>query len=441
MARRDALPRWLRRLRRRVAAEDGSVTIMTMFFLPVVLMVGGLALDVANAMQMRTRLQVTADAAAHAALYIRERGTLEEARAAAMEIVAFALPAEANGDVVRPEDIRFGAWDAATALFVEDAGSKSAVRVDLSRVAERQNAVGTWLLRISGFEGWSIARAAVFETYLPTCFREGFVAEGVVDLRSNNDFYNGFCIHSNDHVELQQNNSFETGTVVSMPDSGTIVLPSSGFDKNEGLEAALRDGSYNIRVLSWLAEMIEGVGDYGSEWMPDYVSAAGPVAVDPRKATATDFQPGRIHRASCGGSGTLTLPGVTFTDMVIVTDCDLKFSSGTRLENVVVATTSTDPKSVTAPAGLQIGRDDDCAVDGGAQILTLGGLEVPANLAIFGGQVIAAGDIQFAANADGIEGASLIAGGSISGTSNMTMGFCGDGMERNFSVDYFRLVM
>jgi hypothetical protein len=38
---------------------------------------------------------------------------------------------------------------------------------------------------------------------------------------------------------------------------------------------------------------------------------------------------------------------------------------------------------------------------------------------------IAKGDVSFAANANGIEGASIIAGGQISGTSNMTMGFCG----------------
>ncbi len=428
-------------LRRWLMAEHGSVTIMTLFFLPTVLMVGGLALDVANAMRMRTLLQVTADAAAHAALYTREFGTLEEARDAAMGIVEHALPDEVNGDVVRPDDIRFGIWDAEQLRFIEDANSKSAVWIDLSRVVERDNGVATWLLKMTGFEHWSIVRAAVFETYVPTCFREGFVGEGLVDLRSNNEFYNGFCIHSNDHVELQQNNYFEDGTVVSMPDSGTIVLPASGFDKNEGLEQALRDGSYRIRVLNRLAQIVDEVGLYGSDWMPDYVSAAAPVTIDPKKAAAGDFVPGRIHTATCGGKGTLTLPGTLLRDMVIVTDCDVTFGSGATLENAVVATSSTDAKSVTASAGLQIGRDDDCAEDGGAQVLTLGGFEVASKLSMFGGQVIAAGDIQFAANADGIEGASMIAGGQISGTSNMTMGFCGNGMERNFEVDYFRLVL
>ena len=199
--------------------------------------------------------------------------------------------------------------------------------------------------------------------------------------------------------------------------------------------------SYNIRILQHLTGIIDEVGIYGSDWMPDYVTAAGTVTLDPKKASATDFVSGRIHTASCAGKGTLTLPGITLRDLVIVTDCDVKFSSGARLENAVLATTSTDAKSVTAPSGLQLGRDDDCLSDGGAQILTLGGFEVASGLSMFGGQVIAAGDIQFSANADGIEGASMIAGGLISGTSNMSMGFCNSGMERNFELDYFRLVM
>ncbi len=149
-------------------------------------------------MRVRTQLQVTADAAAHAALYTREHATLEEAKAAAMAIVEYALPAAVNGDVVVPGDIRFGIWDAESQVFVEDVNSKSAVWIDLSRVAERSNGVATWLLRITGFEEWSIVRAAVFQTHRPPCLREGFVAEGIVDLRSNNEFYNGFCIHSND---------------------------------------------------------------------------------------------------------------------------------------------------------------------------------------------------------------------------------------------------
>ena len=418
--------------------ENGSITIMSLTWIPLTLMIGGLALDTANAMMVRTQLQTVADAAAHAALFTRETGTAEDAHEAARGIVAGSLPAERHGDVIRDGDIQFGTWDPATQAFTPDPASKSAVRVDLARVAERSNPVGTWLLRLAGLDAWDIHRVAVFETWRPGCLNEGFVARGVVDLRSNNYFTNGFCIHSNDHVELQQNNAFEEGVIVSMPDSGTIVLPASGFDKNEGLEAALRDGSYNIRMLNRLPDIIAGVGTYGSNEMPDYIDAAGIVTLDKSNLSPTDFTPGRIHRKVCGGAGTLSISAGAITDAVLITDCAVQFVD-TTLDNTIVATTSTDAKSVKSSSGLQIGRDDDCATDGGAVVLTLGGIDIAANLSLFGGQIVAGGDIQFSANADGIEGASLIAGGGISGTSNMTMGLCGGGMERNFELDYFRL--
>lgn len=124
----------------------------------------------------------------------------------------------------------------------------------------------------------------------------------------------------------------------------------------------------------------------------------------------------------------------------IVTNCAIKFGQGTILENTVIATTNTGSKSIDSPSSLQIGRNDNCATGGGAQILTMGGVSLAADMRMYGGQIIAKNNVSFAANADGIEGGSIISGGEISGTSNTTMGFCGDGMEDSFRADYFRLV-
>jgi len=110
------------------------------------------------------------------------------------------------------------------------------------------------------------------------------------------------------------------------------------------------------------------------------------------------------------------------------------------MTDAVVATTNTSAQSVTSAASLQVGRNDNCAVGGGAQIITLGSMSFPSDLKIYGGQLLAAGNISFSANANGIQGAALVAGGSISGTSNMEMGFCGTGMENSFHAEYFKLV-
>ena len=55
--------------------------------------------------------------------------------------------------------------------------------------------------------------------------------------------------------------------------------------------------------------------------------------------------------------------------------------------------------------------------------------------------MLAKGNINFSADGNGVQGASLVSGGRISGTSNMTMAHCdGRGMEQNFRMPYPRLV-
>ena len=429
-------------LQKFLRGQSGAMTAFGLFMSLSGIVIGGLAIDVANAIKSRTELQVAADVTAHAALYVRDMEDEITAVQAALDIAQVNLPSEIYGSVLTADDIRFGYWDRENQIFTPDHGSKDAVMVDISRLVEKGNGVGTYFLNFVGLTNWDVRRAAVFETYIPVCFREGFVAEDVVDVQSNNAYLNGFCIHSNDHVEVNSNNFFENNTVVSMPDKQDIVLPNSGFETNDGLQSALRDGSYQIRILNRLQDIIDDLSVAGPDYTPDYISGTGVVNLAGKNLDASDFVSGRVHKASCSGGQSLKLAsGTVLTDVVLVTNCKVQFGQGTTLDNTIVATTNTSAKSMTAPSSLQIGRDDSCAPDGGSQLLSMGGMEFPADLKVFGGQLIAQQDIAFAANANGIEGASFISGGTISGTSNMTMGFCGSGMERNFEAEYFRLAI
>lgn len=286
-------------------------------------------------------------------------------------------------------------------------------------------------------------RQTVFETYGPTCLREGFVGEDVVDVSSNNSYEAGFCVHSNTHVSLNSNNNFADNTVVSMPDRREIVLPSSGFDSNPGLVAALRDGAYRIRILQRIDDIIAGVQDPTSPYYPDYITSSIAVTLNRNdKLDADAFEAGRIHRIDCHSPTQKTTihAGTVLENVVIWTDCEMMFGQGVELRNVVIVNESTSAKSFNAASGVQIGRDGGCATGGGAQLVTRGGIDIPAQLKMFGGQMIAAKDIAFTAEADGIEGASIISGGRIDGTSGSVMGFCGGaGMENNFEAEYFRL--
>lgn len=420
--------------------EGAGVTAYGLTVILTMLAMGGIAIDIGNAYRVRTQLQVASDAVAHAALYTREMNSRDQSIDRALDVLEVALPVSSYGKVMTDADIEFGYWDYENQAFTPNQYSKEAVRVRATRSDRRDNSVATYLLKLVGQDVWEIGTESVFATYLPMCFREGFVADDEVDLQSNNAFFNGFCVHSNDHVQVNSNNYFEANTVVSMPDKSTIELPNSGFETNEGLEAALRDGAYRIRIVNRLPSIIAELTDPMSDYVPDYISNSSVKTLNNKNIKDTDLEPGRIHTLSCNGGSQAIFPGAVITDVVLVTDCKIKFSQGAVLENVIVATSNTDTKSINAPSGLQIGRDDNCAVDGGSQLLTLGGVDVASDLKAYGGQIIAVDNIEFSANANGIEGASFISGGTISGTSNMTMGFCGDGMERNFAADYFRLV-
>jgi Flp pilus assembly protein TadG len=421
--------------------EDGSATVWSLFLLASMAMLAGLAVDVSNATAARTNLQLVADVAAHAALLKRELGSVSDAKNAALATASKNRPVDTYGVTVRGSDIVFGVWDAENGSFTPDTASRSAVKVTARQTTATENPLGVFFLQFVGVDRWEVVTEATFVTYQPTCLKEGFVAEQEVDIQSNNSFHNGFCIHSNSYVSLNSNNYFEPGTVVSMPSLDDIELPNSGYKTNIGLQDALREGSWNIRIIERISEIIQGLGSFNDRYLPDYILASVARTLPSTTVKQADVEPGKLYTYNCAGNKSLTIDkDVILSQVVIVTNCQVKFSAGVALEDAIIATTHTGAKSLNAPSGLRLGRNDNCAAGGGAQLVTMGSVEVASGLEMFGSQIIAQNDIQFAANANGIKGAAIVAGGVISGTSNMAMGYCGAGMEDNFHAEYFKLV-
>ncbi|WP_375690178.1 pilus assembly protein TadG-related protein [Pseudooceanicola sp. LIPI14-2-Ac024] len=434
-------PRFFTRLARQRDDEKGTITLLALFMVIITLMTSAFAIDFSYLQASRTQLQVAADRAAHAALYYRERNSANDAKLKAIEMASYDMPDERYGYVLRPENIEFGSWDYNTQTFTPDATSLEAVRVRTARRSDNGNSVTAYLFAVLDARDWDITTEAVFVTFQPPCLREGFVADGIVDIQSNNGFSNGFCVHSNTYVSLNSNNYFEGGTIVSMPDLNELDLPKSGFETNEGLQVALRRGYYRLRVLGQIedieADLLAGYGEH----VPDYITSSIHETVSDKKFNNDNLVENRINILECtGAKGTIEM-NTHLKNMVLFTDCELQFGQGVILEDVLVFNQATGAKSINSPSGFQIGVNDDCADGGGSQIVTRGGVDVASDLQIYGGQIIALGDIEFAANANGIQGASLISAQEISGTSNMDMGFCGSGMEDNFAADYFRLAL
>jgi len=419
--------------------ERGGIAIFGLYIFMTILIMAGLAIDMSHLVNDRTRLQIAADTAAHAALYNRDTKSADESKLAALAVANAAMPSQRYGDVLKLEDIHFGDFDIATKAFTIDEDSRKAVLVTTNQLSARANPVSSFLLQLIGFAHWDVSVDSVFVTYRPTCLREGFVADGVVDIQSNNEFWSGFCIHSNDHVELNSNNTFEAGTIVSMPDEEDLVLPNSGFTTNDGLEAALREGSFEMRLVHKLPTIINKLANADEKYIPESISRLEIRHLNENKIGSGQLEPGYIYIASCS-AGTLTIDPVTISNVVLLTPCAVTFSKGAIIEDSIIATTNTGDRSFYAPSDLQIGKDDSCSDGGGSKLLSLGGMKFAANLAVFGSQIVATKNIEFAARAEGIEGASMIAGGLISGTSNMSMGFCGKSVE-GYEAEYFRLAL
>lgn len=423
------------------------MTILGLFFFMCVAIAGAFALDVASLYAARTHLQTAADQGAHAALYNRPLMDADDAKQTAMDIVLATLPSTKFGAATTTQNIEFGRFNIADRTFVVDESATEAVRVVTSFSDERGNAVKSFLFKLIGFDEFDVSAKSIFIAYYPGCLREGFVADGIVDVQSNNAYGNGFCIHSNTYVSLDSNNTFEAGTVVSMPDLDSLDLPKSGFETNDGLQSALRRATMNIRILSRIDSMIYRyenplATDYpgDTEELPDYITDPTVQEMRTRSVETAELERGRVYSIACtGGSGLTIDASETLREVVIISPCEIKFTGGSSIEDARIISKNTSSDSINAPAGLRVGRNDNCDPGGGAQLITNGGMRFPADLQLYGAQLMAKGDISFAANANGVQGASLIAGGEISGTSNMNMGLCLNGMEDNIEIAYFRL--
>ena len=435
--------------------EDGAITALSLQMFLATCAIGALAVDFGNGMSAQTRLQVAADATAHAALVTREFHAADASANEAVRIGALNMPWGKYGNVMTASDVHFGSWDRDTQVFTIDPDLKDAVMVQTHRTEANGNGVVTFLMRLAGRDQLDVNAGSVFETFYPTCFKEGLVAQDRVDIQSNNLFASGFCIHSEHYASFNSGNTFETGSVVSMPRLADVELPSSGLESNAGLAEALLAGQRQIKIIGRIKDIIAGINNptdplYGimTPTSPYYRPFITDATVNPVKAkgkTNLDpgyFNAGQVNYLTCKNDNQhkTFADGFEIHDTVIISDCILTFSSGTVIEDSVIVSTNTDVAALNGSANIEIGRDDTCAEGGGATLITLGGVDFAAGLSLYGSQILAVGDVSIQANADGIEGASVVSGGELDVTSNGTFGFCGgDGTSNMYQAAYFRL--
>ncbi len=411
--------------------EDGSATILSLYFCIILLVLGGLAIDFQKRQADNQRLQNAADSSAHAALLARQTKSATDARAEGLAVLNKMLPRTNMDTAVRSADFTFGTWDFDKRTFVSSPVATEAVHVYAGMTQDRGNPTLNFILSIIGFDSFDVASEAIYAMKLKPCSYQGLLAQGPLTVDSQNFYGPGFCMHSNQYVSLRSNNYFTPdnydanimGAKVSMPHAEDLRLPDSGFATNANLDNARTEGWYDFSSLSQIPTIIDELKTGTSAFTPSTVTEVAEDTISVMEIRPEDITSGKAYKHSCSG-GTITFKSGTYENFSMVTDCKIEFSSNVVLEDATIATTNTSAQSVYSHSGLQMGKDDDCAPGGEASIISKGGFYANANFSSYGGTVWTEGDIYFHARAQKIEGITMKSLGSITGTSEAEMRVC-----------------
>jgi len=412
----------------------------------IFLVMGGLAIDTANAFREQEFLQVTADASAHAGAVELSFISQTEAKTEAIRVAGLNMRTSLYGNVLKDADITIGKWDHENRFLDTASAQPDAVRVITRRSSANANSVKTILLKLVGFDDWNLGAMSTVQRFVPSCVMDGIIAAGTAEMTTDNHFIKGYCIHGQQGVKISNYNYFEgatadvPGVVVSMNDFSDMEITSTGMATNTGLASALAVDWMHPRVIDKIDANFALLSDPTSSIQPSYITNMTPIPLTKSEFDASTLTSGNVYNVSCNGNQQISIGAVTLSKMVITTNCRISFGAGAALEDVVIATSSTSGNSISSSDNLRVGQDDGCTSGGGATLMTAGGISVASGLQAYGSQFIAAGDIHIAAQAGGLEGASFQTGGDFKMTSNSAMGNCVGNVDLIIVEEYYRIV-
>ncbi|WP_417522591.1 hypothetical protein [Marinovum sp.] len=93
-------------------------------------------------------------------------------------------------------------------------------------------------------------------------------------------------------------------------------------------------------------------------------------------------------------------------------------------EDTIMYREDTSTNAFNVASNVRFGAVDSCAPGGSAMFVTRGGMSVASGFALHGSAAVAAGPIDFAAQAGDLEGAVVISGDELRGTANSRFGTC-----------------
>lgn len=405
--------------------DAGNASLTGLFLVFLVALIGGLSLDHARGLSARAEAQAVADAAARAAA-MRLRDGEEAALDAAAEVAGFHRAGLLNRD-----EITFlsHAEDGFRPASATDGGRPDSVFVVTRRSAANNNPLNTFLLHLSGVDTLNVSGRAIAGTRAPGrflhCSGGGFFAAGRPIGNSSNDYTDGFCLHGEQGVQFHNQNRFEPGTIISMPDLATFQR----HNNNPGADEALREMGYEITLPGQIPAMIAALraGSPQDMDLPEFVTF-GPIHRD-----GISSNENLLRDTLFVVDGDVDLRGGRhFENIAIVASGDISVAANVVLDNVILAAEGRLEFNSNVRIG---GTEEEYCSRGAYGAYLLGGEEVRfnSNNELRGVLVVSGGDIRFNSNNRATSGVYAEAVGDIHYNSRQQLRGCLPGLEDAFT--------
>ncbi len=434
----DRVKSVLRRLRSTVVGVDpkrhltafcrddaGNASLTGLYLIFLLAVVGGLSLDHAQGQSARAEAQVVADAAARAGA-IRLRDGEDAALDMITEVAGYHRAGLLNMDDITLLSHTEDGFQTASAV---DGVTPNAVSVVTRRDKANNNPVNTILMHLSGVDTLNVAGRAIAGFGGPgrflNCSGGGFFAEGRAIGNSSNNYTDGFCLHGEQGVQIHNQNRFETGTVVSMPDLGDFQRHTN----NPGADEALREMGYDITLPGQIPDMIAALRSGSPQDMdlPEFVTF-GPIYRDRIRQNESLLRDtlfvvdGDVHLRG----------GRHFENIAIVAAGDITVDANVVLDNVILATEG----RLELNSNVRIGGTEEeyCSREKyGGYLLAVEGVRFNSNNELRGVLVVSGGDIRFNSNNRATSGIYAEAAGDIHYNSRQQLRGCLPGLEDEFT--------
>lgn len=446
--------------------EHGGGTMFAIYIFVTFAVLVGIMLDATNAWLNRTQLTSTADIGAHAgAVAIAEGKTEDEVKAAVTNAVENNLPRGLFGQVVdSTTDVFLVHYDPYSGA-VDGTTNPNSVAVRTQRSTDRKNAIPTYLLKFAGVSSFQTdgISLAVFDVNANCNATDGIYAKEKVTLTTQTRVGSGFCVHSEDYVWLPQQNTFEAGSYVSMPNlalcedkcspsanpgivavESHVIMPDirqmvldayDDFNETAPNANATKQEFFATRSAGNQQVLIDnGIISVGT-----LLPKGSVVNLTPDEFHMLPYLPsGLVYNVACsaGGAGKKTWLNFSDTvgqmeDVALITNCGLNFQDGSRLiGSVVVTIRELSTATVTAGSSVTVADPDlACAPGERTHVMALSDVKVPAEFVMSNLTLVVDGNVDIASATSASatsKGVSIHATGRVHVSSMHGFEVCGD---------------